>query len=855
MKKPIPQYAVLTILLVWAAIAQLTASGFAVYLQATSAERVRFPFMVRLFSRTIGELIPAYKNSGLKVNDEVLSLNGQPVTGLQPLDEIPLELHRGDRLQITVRRRLPNGNVQTLQIPLQLRDLKAHTLDWTVTIGLNVILPLSCLLVGFFVAFMRPRDPLAWMTLATLASFGQLVGLPDAWAIWSPWREIRMVYNTVLSDTWPVWLALFGLYFPAPFGFLKGRRWLAWLIALPFIALLTVDLFGNLEAGNHIDRLQWLASFFQNGRGAINVVFTVYVFAFFGALTAKSCIWATPDATRRLRFMIAGCSLALIPLLILVVTQLSGIGRLPGWAVSICLLMLLFFPATMAYVIVVQRAMDVRMVIRSGVRYAMASTGLQILRIGVAAALVGAVAYLIEHSARTWETALIIGVGIFLMSVLGRVGKSVTEWIDRRFFREAYNAEVILTELSNSVAGFHDTTRMLDTVAQRISQSLHVPQVAVLLEQDGRYCPAYALGFNSTVPSVEFHRDGSTAKLLKQSQAPSRVYFDDPQSWVHGTPAREQGQLQELHTQLLLPVSRNNHMLGMISLGPKRSELPYSGTDMRLLSAVASQTGLALENARLTENIRKEVAQRERINRELEIAREVQERLFPQRLPQVQGLEVAGYCRPALGVGGDYYDFLRLSDGCLGMAIGDVAGKGIAAALMMASLQASLRGQTIKPCSSLSEMIQHINRLVYDASSENRYATFFYAQYDPQTRLLHYVNAGHNPPIVYRDNGERRIIRLDTGGTVIGLLPEFTYQEDRIQLQSGDILVAYTDGISEAMNRSEEEWDEQRLLAAISECCRLSAPEIIKCILDRVDKFTAGAPQHDDMTLAVMRVQ
>lgn len=855
MKKPTLQYAILALVLAWAAIAQLTASGFAIYLQATSAERVRLPFNVRPFSRSIGRIVPSYENSGLKVGDEVLNLNGRQIDGVQALEEIPLTLHKDDKLRVTILRHLTNGTTETRQISLRLHDVKPRSLDWTVTIGLNVILPISCLLVGFFVAFMRPRDPLAWITLAMLASFGQLVGLQDAWAIWSPWREILLVYSTLLSDTWAVWLVLFALYFPSPFAFLRGRSWLAWLAALPFIALLIVDLFGNLEEGHHIDRLHWLANFLQHGSLAINVFFSLYVFGFFGALSAKRCMLDSADATRRLKFMIAGCSLALVPLLILVITRLSGMGHLPGWLVSICLLMLLFFPATMAYVIVVQRAMDVRMVIRSGVRYAMASTGIQILRIAVAAALVAAVAYLIQHSARTWETAIIVAAGVVLMFVLGRAGKSVTEWMDRRFFREAYNSEVILTELSNSVAGFHDTPKLLDTVAHRISQSLHVPRVAVLLEKEGRYEPACALGFDGRSPAVEFRRDALTVRLLKQSQAPSRVYFDDPQSWIHGAPAQEQAHLQDLQTQLLLPMARNNHMLGMISLGPKRSEMPYSGTDMRLLSAVASQTGLALENARLTENIRQEVAQRERINRELEIAREVQERLFPQRLPQIQGLDVAGYCRPALGVGGDYYDFLRLPDGCIGMAIGDVAGKGIAAALMMASLQASLRGQTIRPCASLCEMIQHINRLVYDASSENRYATFFYAQYEPQTRSLHYVNAGHNPPIVFRNGDENRVLRLETGGTVIGLLPEFIYEEDQVELRPGDVLVAYTDGISEAMNSRDEEWDEERLLAAVAECHRRSAADIIKCILDRVDAFTAGARQHDDMTLAVMRVQ
>src|SRR5438874_8558876 len=160
----------------------------------------------------------------------------------------------------------------------------------------------------------------------------------------------------------------------------------------------------------------------------------------------------------------------------------------------------------------------------------------------------------------------------------------------------------------------------------------------------------------------------------------------------------------------------------------------------------AAQTALAQEVARLTTAIGREMAQRERLNRELEIAREVQEHLFPQRLPPVPGLDYCGLCRPAREVGGDYYDFLELPDGRLAIAIGDVSGKGVGAALMMASLEASLRA--LAPVvDDPAELMERVNRLVYQASSANRYATLFYAQYDPRIRQLCYVNAGHNPPV------------------------------------------------------------------------------------------------------------
>ena len=175
---------------------------------------------------------------------------------------------------------------------------------------------------------------------------------------------------------------------------------------------------------------------------------------------------------------------------------------------------------------------------------------------------------------------------------------------------------------------------------------------------------------------------------------------------------------------------------------------------------------------------------------------------------------------------------------------------------MMASLQASLRGQTIKPAETLSEMVQHINRLVFDASAENRYATFFYAQYDPLKRILRYVNAGHNPPMVQRvKEGQHSFIRLEEGGTVVGLFPDFAYRDAQVQLEAGDILVAFTDGISEAMNNAEEEFDEERLMLTLRACKARTAAEIITYVLNDVDGFTAGAKQHDDMTLVVVRLQ
>jgi len=267
----------------------------------------------------------------------------------------------------------------------------------------------------------------------------------------------------------------------------------------------------------------------------------------------------------------------------------------------------------------------------------------------------------------------------------------------------------------------------------------------------------------------------------------------------------------------------------------------------------AAQTALAQEVARLTTAIGREMAQRERLNRELEIAREVQEHLFPQRLPAAPGLDYCGQCRPAREVGGDYYDFLELPGGKLGIAIGDVSGKGVGAALMMASLEASLRA--LAPVvDDLAELMERVNSLVYQASASNRYATLFYAQYDPASRRLSYVNAGHNPPVVLRNcAGSCQVLRLETGGPVVGLLPH-RYERGVFSLEAGDLVVLFTDGVSESMNAGYEEWGEDRLIGLAKTCHGLPVLEGMRRILAAAQAFAAGAPQHDDMTLVVLRV-
>lgn len=257
----------------------------------------------------------------------------------------------------------------------------------------------------------------------------------------------------------------------------------------------------------------------------------------------------------------------------------------------------------------------------------------------------------------------------------------------------------------------------------------------------------------------------------------------------------------------------------------------------------------------------KERVQKERLERELEIAKEVQEQLFPKRAPQMSRMELTGLCLPARIVSGDYYDFLQLDDRSMGLALGDICGKGISAALLMANLQATLRSNVMMQherngnesadgSGSIAAIVRVLNHQIYSFTSANKFASFFYGVYNDAEGTLSYCNAGHNPPLYFHNDDFHR---LSTGGTVVGIFPDAEFEQETIRLQSGDLLVAYTDGIVESVNEYGEEFGEHRLIDLVRSKRDFSAERMQKAIVDEVLGWAFEEERDDDMTLIVAR--
>ncbi|HEV7377158.1 MAG TPA: SpoIIE family protein phosphatase [Pyrinomonadaceae bacterium] len=506
------------------------------------------------------------------------------------------------------------------------------------------------------------------------------------------------------------------------------------------------------------------------------------------------------------------------------------------------------------------------------------------------------------------------------------VNNRVVTALERRFSPEVYDERRILFDLGQAARASATLEQLFKLVVRQIEDALQTTCVAILVrdEPSGDYlCRISSQSLKPNLPGnkteqLSLSKDAFIVKRLRNLSAPLGVNPQEFEAWTRALAfaspqVKEVRQseieiLQQLDSRLLLQILMRNELIGIISLGPKANGRHFSAEDKQLLTAVAGQLAFIIEHSKLIGRIVEE----ERLRRELTVATEVQQRLFPSSPVATESLELSGFCQPAREVGGDYFDFITLDNGEMGVAVADVAGKGIAAALLMSIVQASLRSQAAaqsqilgnkKP---LAHLAREMNRLLWRSTSAASYVTFFYAQFDENNHQLTYVNAGHNSPLLLRAGKKdktpqfavtgspprRRVsaaaspkmvetdalpmvgeafatlqmpdedfaseplwTKLTTGGMALGLFDESCYEQEVIQMISGDLLFSYTDGVTEALNVEGEEFGETRLQTLLVELAHLPAEEVRDAIVERLLVWCQGTPQHDDLTFVVLKVK
>lgn len=303
----------------------------------------------------------------------------------------------------------------------------------------------------------------------------------------------------------------------------------------------------------------------------------------------------------------------------------------------------------------------------------------------------------------------------------------------------------------------------------------------------------------------------------------------------------------EIRSILAVPLQTDEQVIGLLYLDSPHPIGEFTSEDLSLVTVMANIAAIRIEHARLVE----QEQARKLLARELEQAAEIQRRLLPARAQEIAGLDLAGYNAPCRTVGGDYYDFIPYSDGRVALFIADVSGKGLGAALLMSSLQARVQ-VLFEDCSQLAPQIRRLNRSIAANCPDNCFITFFAALFDPGTGELTYCNAGHNAPLLLHTNGE--VEMLDATGLPLGIKRDGIFEESRRGLERNDVLVLYSDGVTEARSSdTDEEFGEQRLIAVVRQKRNGPCASIVEAIKAELLSFTQGALVADDVTLVVAR--
>ena len=790
------------------------------------------------------------ERAGLRAGDKVVAFDGRPVEDAADQARV-WKLHApGDSVRLTVLR--PGQSA-----PLELTGQFRRNSESAATTGslqaaarrfLRSSLLLAFAAVGLIILLLRPQDRNVWVLACFFAGIIASVGLPgDYRAVPVPLRPWIELYNGIFLGAIGASFYFLCAVFPARSPIDRRLPWLKWAS----LALGLVDAGEMRRPG--ISRPVATLSRLIGPQAADRFDFGVTLgFLALGLVSLAANYFDAREAEsrRKIRVIFWGTVVGIGPSLIRAGVEQYTAFRTPEWLDMILNALLLLVPASFAYAVFKQRVLDIPVLLRRSARYVLVQRGFLILlcfvSFGLTLLFAASLARLpleigMDHSASTALGALF---GTALLWGGSRVHTRVSGRIDRAFFRSAYDARVILENLAESSRTATGREALAHLLLNQLKAALQPASLVVYLTTGKD-----ELGAAAGVAPPDLQTISRSSPLLVRLARQGEPWELPPAGLENDAATAV---LAPLHSGCLVPIlGRDGRLVGLLALGPRLSEEPYSGEDKRLLASVASQAGMAIENFRLAEDIAEKLEAERRIAREMEIAKEVQTRLLPQAVPVLQTLECAGRCLQAARVGGDYYDFLELSREEVGLVLADVSGKGVHAALLVANLQAHLRSlsRTGHGAAGLVETLRQVNRILWKSTAPEHYATLFAGVYDDATRRLAYVNCGHNPPLWLRADGS--VERLEATATVIGLFEKWECEAREIQMGPGDLLAISSDGVTEAM-LGEEEFGESRFLDELRRTRWLPLEQVVTAVFTAVQRFSAGN-QSDDLTLVVAR--
>ncbi len=800
------------------------------------------------------------ERADLRPGDAIIAINGKPLTSADPYELTWSNSRPGDPVEVTVRRPDVHDPVilhavfRASQPDQPAEGLVRKSAEEAVN-----LFPVFFLLVGFAVLFFRIDDPMAWLLAALFTGFIAAPSFHNLPLYSRPMQEFLKAFQSLFYGFVSGLFYVFFAIFPERS---KLDRWVPWLkwAALAFCfsqAIPGMD-DGNPRWPRVVSQLLGLHSA-DHVRRLVALSFIL--------LGMVSLIWnrlskdTSSESRRKSRVMLVGLIFGFLPLIVeRLIEEFTGYRR-NFWVDNLLALVLLLYPLSFGYAVVKYRVLEIPVLLRRSARYVLVQRGFAtLLFMGALAAVLLFSRFLSGVFAAHSQTGMALSAffGVALVWASSPLVKRGSRRIDRAFFRSSYDARIILQDLAEKTRSVTDRGELGALLESHLKQALHPKSLVIYaVAPDGMLRVISPADLVSLKPDAPF-----LLKLVAYGHAwevPPPDSLDAPENFP----------LAPLAPECLVPLlGHNAQLLGLIVLGPRLSEEPYSHEDKRLLDSVAGQAAVALENIRMAEHIADGLETERRAAQEIQIARDVQSRLFPQMMPPLATLEYAGSCIQARQVGGDYYDFLdlgsshRLDRGAtqplaaaawhLAFVLADISGKGIAGALLMANLQANLRSRYAIALDDLPRLLKSVNQLFYENTPDDRYATMFFAVYDDHSREMEYANCGHNAPLLFRANGS--LERLTSTSTVIGLFPDWKCVTQRLTLAPGDLLVIYTDGVTEANNEAGQEFGEVRLIETVRANRSLPPASLATCIQSAVQQFSFGE-QSDDLTMVIARAR
>jgi len=503
-------------------------------------------------------------------------------------------------------------------------------------------------------------------------------------------------------------------------------------------------------------------------------------------------------------------------------------------------------PLVLAYLILKERLLDIRVVIKRSAIYAILST----LLIGTFVILVLGISQLAVFLTGQESKLAIFAAALITAVAFNFYRLKVQSYLDRKFFKERHNYQKALLEFSKDLSRLEAVEPLLAKVACEFAGALHLSnclpfvydQKADVYVMVAPYCLPDPALLNIRYSASEF---GLTT-LLVQEKRPLEFYDLESNPLYANLPVAEKVALKKTDTAVAVPLLVKEKLVGMLHLGNKKSGDYFNPEDIDFFATLSSSLSVAVENARL----HREEMEKCKMEQELGVARRIQEKLLGRELPKLPGIDLYAAYLPSRQVSGDMYSVIPVKNNQLALAIGDVSGKGIPASLLMASLHASLKMLCLE-CFPPADIISRLNRLVCENTDPEDFVTFFYAVYDRDTRKLSYVNAGHNPPLYFQANGRPK--ELSEGGIPLGIFSDRPYQAVELSVQPGSPIVLYTDGVTEADNEFEEQFGCRRLAEIVAQNRHLSAQEVGERILSGLQGFCGGKELEDDVSLVILK--